>query len=1660
MRLSWTGSTDASGINHYDVTRNPGTTVNVGTQTTYTDTTGLTAGGSYTYTVTAVDNVGNTSGVSNAMVSPTLSTNFASGNQVETNASTNVKVSADASGNAGTQAVGALGTINGGPVWYDSVHYWSVNFASGTDGWVNQNNLDIYVAPPVDIDPPTTNITPGNDIDNLVLPADTQSHTITVATNEAATCRWSTTNVTYANMPAGNAFTVATPTSHNYPFIGLTNGTSYTRYISCADAVGNASATKPRTFSVASTPPAGDPVVNTTCPATMPTLEYDARNAARLTVQLCAAVSESTTPKTITLKWASVSGRTVSGITIYRKTETGAWASVATPAASSTSWADSGVSAGTYYEYKVQLVTSEGTVYGYIASGIKVPQEAYRGRLILVVDNTKATGLTGAAPTSGALATQVTQLINELTADKWVVTPIYVSPTATPLSVRTLIKGFYDTDVADGNSTTNTKAVYLFGHVPVAGIGNVNPDGHGARAISSDLIYGEMTGTWTVGSVTLPGPVHGVSTGFTFPSTNTFNNPSPDSSELQVGRVDFANIPGLSGTENEKLTSYLTKATNFKKRMYVPSDSVYIRARTSFTATGMAAWSSTSSVVGPTNVTHDRNLNDTWLNWNQNYLFVHGYGFGQSTKAVSQPLLCVSSCATGNSLSGSTWGGVFNVLSSSYLAEWNDTDSLFRAVLADEGKALTMSYGNDNHFYFHAMGMGKTVGYSTLSSINNTTSLYTPRGMTGNWDDESNGNNPYAYMSLAGDPTLRAHYVSGPSNLSVSNNGGLTSFSWSAASDSPLGYNVYEIQTNLVRKVNSSIISGTSYASSDTYSANNKYMVTAVKVRAGNSGTYYNESLGAIGGGSGGQPLSDTTAPTATITAPTADQVLVVDTTSTTLAVSTDEAATCKWSTTDQAYSSMPNTFTVTGLVAHTTTLSSLANGTSYTRYVRCQDTSANTMATSVSVAFSVAAATPPPQGGGTVMGINGPVGPSLTSNPTACTNPSGGTIYYVDGTAGNDSNAGTSTGAAWKTIDKVNASMGSITAGKMVCFKRGNTYHGKLAISSSGTASAPIIFDAYGTGTAPVISGAIPVTGWTQHSGNIYKATVSTPFTTPKYLFINGEYATLARQPNTGFYTTSSTNGTSLTDSGNSWLSAQAAGSLTGAQLVSRRTPWSWSRKPITGNSGSTISVASLPYGTGVGSGWSTSDWGYLVQNKLSLLDAAGEWYFDSATNTVYLWAPGSVNPSTLNVELASYDRAISLSSGKTDLIIRNLVAEKTNEYAVYTSQNKRLILENLEIAKAESGIRHYTMNGNASADRNIIRDNHIHDMNLQGLYLQGGNNHWIVGNVVEDISTVEERLSDSSWAHFGVYMTDSGSNNIVERNIFRDIGYIGITGAGGGLITENLVERPLQILTDGGGIAFDYTNGMTISKNIVRDSYSNMSTMPLAPYIGYIPLAKGIYFGDKDIKNTTVDSNVIIDVESDGIWMDHSLSFTGNSVTNNIIYGFTRAGIGLSDYSIYTAFPANGCDPKTNSPCFVANFNDVVTDNKIYGLASDENPLYMLHVYSNGSGGITDFGTIDRNYYGNPYRATKVQQQKLFAGTTNNWTLAQWQASSSTDDDDNNSNSAIYTPTRLPEIFYNATKDNIYQSVNGCNADRTPITGTQTITPFTAIVVEYGNC
>lgn len=115
------------------------------------------------------------------------------------------------------------------------------------------------------------------------------------------------------------------------------------------------------------------------------------------------------------------------------------------------------------------------------------------------------------------------------------------------------------------------------------------------------------------------------------------------------------------------------------------------------------------------------------------------------------------------------------------------------------------------------------------------------------------------------------------------------------------------------------------------------------------------------------------------------------------------------------------------------------------------------------------------------------------------------GTTYYVDVASGQDSNAGSSSSAPWRTITKVNAS--KFAPGDRILLKSGDLWREQMQLASSGAPGSPILIGSYGSGAPPIISGAdlVPSGGWTTCTNcvaNVWQAPVEIQ---PNVVFFNG---------------------------------------------------------------------------------------------------------------------------------------------------------------------------------------------------------------------------------------------------------------------------------------------------------------------------------------------------------------------------------------------------------------------------------------------------------------------------------------------------------------------------------------------------------------------------
>ena len=564
--------------------------------------------------------------------------------------------------------------------------------------------------------------------------------------------------------------------------------------------------------------------------------------------------------------------------------------------------------------------------------------------------------------------------------------------------------------------------------------------------------------------------------------------------------------------------------------------------------------------------------------------------------------------------------------------------------------------------------------------------------------------------------------------------------------------------------------------------------------------------------------------------------------------------------------------------------------------------------------------------------------------------------IYYVSPT-GSDANAGTSTSAPWATIDKVNLLGVNLHAGDQVQFQRGGTFRGELLIQSSGTSSLPILIGSYGTGADPIFSGSKTVTGWTAYSGNIWRAPVTG---TVAQVYVGGVRMQLARWPNTGWMhnqlgTTATLHDPALTQAANYWV---------GAQAVIRTTNWSYDNPVITSFSGGTLGFGALWYNL------TDQQYGYYMCNKLSELDMAGEWFYESASGYLYLWAPSNANPNTLGVEATTKDIGLQVSWQKQYVNVTGLKFMHYKNAGILVNGASHISVSACtfqEVFHGVKGVGDYN-----SYTTSTYTDNYATGADLQDNYVTFNN------NTMTNIAMVAGQ-GENSWGYFGVHST--GTNCTIRSNNLLNIGYVGISAEKNGLVEKNVVDNATGCLNDGSGIGFDFNDGMVVQDNIVRNCTGNIESMAPNSLV-YFHIGHGIYFGNTFVKNTTVQRNTVYNCAGSGLNVDHAMANTGNAVLNNTFFNNIRQ-LSVSDFS-------NNVGQGAVAPYYVPLFNETYSGNIMYSMAPDQLCMHHFNCYSTSP---TDFGTFSNNKYFNPYNEQVIMVYNLLIPEQAYYTVAQWQ-------------------------------------------------------------------
>ncbi|MBI5326135.1 MAG: T9SS type A sorting domain-containing protein [Ignavibacteriae bacterium] len=582
-------------------------------------------------------------------------------------------------------------------------------------------------------------------------------------------------------------------------------------------------------------------------------------------VLLTAKANKTPTPN-ITLNWKT--NGYAKEFYIYRKVkESNYWGTeIAKLGSTATNYIDNNITVGEAYEYQVFAktllpVNADTLSYyavGYVYTGVEVkPIDNYGTVLLLVEKNLEF-----------YFPDKIKRLVDDMTGEGWKVIQLYVdrgdsSFTGKPGDIRKIIKDEYAKD-----NSINT--LFLLGRVPVPYSGNFGPDAHENHqgAWPADVYYGIFDDYyWTDNYVNTD------SNGIKYIPSRVENRNIPGDGKfdpsyiregdviLQIGRVDFYNMPAFSKTEQKLLEDYLDKDHKYRtgEIPVVERGLVDINFQPSYSKTnegglemgfGASGWRNFVPFFGVDSV-----KNVDWFTSLKTDTYLWAYGCGGGNYSGAGGIGNTSQFAD-----STPKNAVFTMLFGSYFGDWDSQNNFLRAGLCSSPSILTCAWAGRPQWYLHHMALGLPIGYSAKLSQNNGQTYipnicYTPLYQNG---IVYTYGNLMPHVALMGDPTLRmnmskpneqeATIVPPVKNLSVIRTGSKKiEIKWEKPDNNDeYFYNVYFSvgDEGLYSKLNSVLLTELNYTDTVNRGSIVNYMVRAFRIQDTPSGSFYNPSRG------------------------------------------------------------------------------------------------------------------------------------------------------------------------------------------------------------------------------------------------------------------------------------------------------------------------------------------------------------------------------------------------------------------------------------------------------------------------------------------------------------------------------------------------------------------------------------------------------------------------------------------------------------------------------------------------------------------------------------------------------------------------------------------------------------------------------------------------
>ncbi|HEY1255501.1 MAG TPA: right-handed parallel beta-helix repeat-containing protein, partial [Terracidiphilus sp.] len=491
--------------------------------------------------------------------------------------------------------------------------------------------------------------------------------------------------------------------------------------------------------------------------------------------------------------------------------------------------------------------------------------------------------------------------------------------------------------------------------------------------------------------------------------------------------------------------------------------------------------------------------------------------------------------------------------------------------------------------------------------------------------------------------------------------------------------------------------------------------------------------------------------------------------------------------------------------------------------------------------------------------------GESANSNEVSVTltQPHTPTTYYVSPT-GSDTAPGTLT----QPFATVQHGVNQMLAGDTLTLRAGN-YHENVTVAASGTASAPITLAAYPGETTTLIGAQAPTGPWTVYNGSIY----STPWPAqPMQVFSDGHLLNEARWPNSPiedlagmtYERADAGNATSLTKANLPPVD------LTGAWLrVMAGQSWVGYERQVTTDNQATGELDWTEPVNQLSELIPRRGNKFILFGKLNLLDAPGEWFWDPATQLLYVWTQDGASPAG-RVEAGVAPAVLNLS-GQSYITVNGLRARggwfNLQDSTYCTIKNFQLYAPNWIRGYDGYNIKPEFYGGiEVTGTNNVINGGLIQFAGRASIYLAGSN------NTVEQV-TIQD--SGMTWSNDAGIVASDGTQNLIQNNTIQRTSLAGATLGSQLKVFNNLVTTPCIFMEDCGNLnAWSVDDqGTEIAYNILQNNQVRWGAaiyLDAGSHDFYLHdnLAQQILWSGANITGiNTIENNTFLDVQHQGI-------------------------------------------------------------------------------------------------------------------------------------------------------------------------------------------------